>query len=89
VVLYAGCLSALVGPTTASRQNAGRAVSKEGLTLRQEEEEQMRRYLHVTGTSFGRDARPIGKPRGEGADVEAAPVDEAVGRSRRSVGSPT
>jgi hypothetical protein len=89
IVLYAGSLCALVGPTTTSRQSAGRGVSLDGLTLRQEEEGQMRCYLHVTGSSFGRDAGPIGRPRDEGDRVQAAPVDEAIGRSRRSVGSPT
>ena len=89
VVLYAGRLSALVGPTTPSRQSAGRGMSKDGLTLQQEEEGQMHRYLHVTGSRFGRDAEPIGEPRDKGAHVWASPVDEAIGRSRRSVGGQT
>ena len=54
---------ALAGPTTPSRHSAGRAASQDGLTLSQEEG-QMDRCLHVTGTSLGQDAGPIREPRG-------------------------
>jgi len=59
-VLYGG---ALAGPTTPSRQSAGRAASQDGLTLSQEEG-QMDRCLHATGTGLGQDAGPIREPRG-------------------------
>jgi hypothetical protein len=45
----------------------------------------MDRCLRVTGTSFGQDNRPAGKPRGQGAHrVVSAAVGEGFGRSQRS-----
>ena len=81
-------ISALAGPTTPSRQSAGRAASQDGLTLSQEEG-QMDRCLHVTGTSLGQDAGPIREPRGASAHMMAAPGEEGSGRSNRSVHGPT
>ncbi len=51
----------VAGPTTPSEHSAGRTVSQDGLTLIQEEG-QMDRCLHVTGTGLGQDAGPIRQP---------------------------
>ncbi len=48
-------------PTTSNRHSAGRASSQDGLTLSQEEG-QMDRCRHVTGTILGEDAGVIRDP---------------------------
>ena len=48
-------------PTTSNRHSAGRASSQDGLTLSQEEG-QMDRCRHMTGTSLGEDAGVIRDP---------------------------
>ena len=69
---YGGTLSTLAGPTTASRQSAGRVAPPDGLTLNSEET-QLDCCPNVTGTSVGQEAGPIGNvagrrsPRGRGS----------------------
>ena len=78
----------LARPTTSNRHSAGRASSQDGLTLSQEEG-QMDRCRHVTGTSLGQDAGAIREPRGTSAHMMAAPGEQVCGRSDRSVDGPT
>jgi hypothetical protein len=75
-------------PTTSNRHIAGRATSGDGLTLSQEEG-QMDRCRHVTGTSLGQDAGAIREPRDTNAHMMAAAGEQVCGRSDRSVGGPT
>jgi hypothetical protein len=89
IVLYAGCLSALAESTTSGRQSVGRVPSHVGLTLRQEEEGQMDRCLHVARTWLGRNTGPIGGPRDRPAHAPVAPVAARFGRSQPSVNGPT
>ncbi len=48
----------------------------------------MDRCPHVTGTSLGQDDGPIGEPRVGSAHMVAAPVEERIVRSQRSVDGP-
>jgi hypothetical protein len=75
-------------PTTSNWHSAGRASSQDGLTLSQEEA-QMDRCRHVTGTSLGQDAGAIREPRGTSAHMMAAAGEQVCGRSDRSVDGPT
>lgn len=52
------------------------------------EEVQMDRWLHVSGARLGQDDGPIGEPRGWCAHTMAAPVEERIVRSQRSVDGP-
>ena len=86
-LLYGGTLSALAGPTTASRQSAGRVAPPDGLTLNSEET-QLDCCPNVTGTSVGQEAGPIGKSRGDGPRGVVAAVRENSGRLGGSVDGP-
>ncbi len=75
-------------PTTSNRHIARRASSQDGLTLSQEEG-QMDRCRHVTGTSLGQDAGAARERRGTSAHMMAAAGEQVCGRYDRSVEGPT
>ncbi len=87
-VPYGGTLSTLAGPTTASRQSAGRVAPPDGLTLNSEET-QLDCCPNVTGTSVGQEAGPIETSRGDGPRAVVAAVRENSGRLCGSVDGPS
>ncbi len=74
-------------PSTSNRHSAGRATSGDRLTS--QEESQMDRCRHVTGTSLGQDAGAIRESRGTSAHMMAVAGEQVGGPSDLSVDGPT
>jgi hypothetical protein len=87
IVRCAGCLPGQGGSPAAARLSSGRALSRDGLTLRPEEG-QMHRYLRTRGFSLGRHIGPVRKPRGQGAQLVTASTGEGIGPPRCSGPTP-